>query len=53
MLGSFLIKRMYKDVIEGYKKDTDKWFNSYLEMVKWYHEMKQMYYQETFKNLGK
>lgn len=50
-LASFMMKCMYRDIIDGYRKDTSKWFEEYMQMLKWYQEMRKMYIDEALKNL--
>lgn len=51
-LGKLALERLYKPLIEGYKKDVDIWFNEYMKMLDWYQQMQAMYYKEALKNLG-
>lgn len=51
-LGYLLTKAALKSNTEFYKQQSDEWFKSYMEMLKWYQEMSAMYYEEALKNIG-
>ena len=53
LLASFLTNRLHKETIEYYKKDSDKWFKSYIEMLGWYNQMTDMFFKEAIKNITK
>jgi hypothetical protein len=42
-LGKRALEKLYNPIIEGYKKDVNYWFESYLQLLKWYQEMQVMY----------
>jgi hypothetical protein len=51
--GILVTKRIYKDLIEDYKKSVDYWYKEYMEMLKQYKEMQILYVKEAVKNIGK
>lgn len=51
--GKSVMERMYKTIIESYKRDEKFWFEEYLKMLDWYQQMSSMYFKEAIKNTDK
>lgn len=52
-IASAMMKKLYQEQVDYYKKDSDNWFQSYLKMVDYYQQMTAMYYKEALKNITK
>lgn len=51
--GKAMMEKIYKPLIDGYKKDVDYWFNSYMTERKKAHDNYMLYIKECIDNIGK
>ena len=53
LIGSTLVKRLQRPLIDDQNKGIDYWFESYMKLLKDYNKMTVMYFKEATKNIGK